>query len=223
MSNRELQTRRPEATFGLCIALMFLVGAVTAAVVAGGWATGVVLVVVLAVTALTCRSALRPLKRRRYWTLVASLVLLGGLALDQQRDVTLWLGHADHGCRVHLSTAGLCLGLQMAARSTVILTAMGVFTRRASVGDMAALLGRLGASELGFVLGLAVNLLPVVQQTSANTLAAMRLRGGFRRHRLRALRLLLVTILVNVLRYGDDVVCAAQARAFQGARPHEPG
>ena len=54
----------------------------------------------------------------------------------------------------------------------------------------------------------------------------MRLRGGFRRHRLRALRLLLVTILVNALRYGDDVVCAAEARAFQGARlsarPLEP-
>ena len=122
---------------------------------------------------------------------------------------------------VHLSSAGLWLGLQMAARATVILTAMGVFTRRASVGGMTALLSRMGASELGFVLGLAINLLPVVQQTSANTLAAMRLRGGFRHHRLRALRLLLVTILVNVLRYGDDVICAAEARAFQGARPSE--
>ena len=42
----------------------------------------------------------------------------------------------------------------------------------------------------------------------------MRLRGGFRRHLLRALRRIEVTILVNCLRYGDDVVCAAGARAF---------
>lgn len=198
------------AVFGLYGAVLFLVGAVTAAVVSRGWATGVVLAVVLVVTALGCPAALRPLMSRRYWTLIASLVLLGGMALDEQRDVVLW--------RVALSSTGLWLGLQMAARATVILTAMGVFTRRVSVGELATLLGRLGAGELGFVLGLAVNLLPVVQQTSANALAAMRLRGGFRRRRLRALRLLLVTILVNALRYGDDVIGAAEARAFQGAR-----
>ncbi len=200
---------------GLYGALLFLVGAVTAAVVARGWATALVLGAALAVAALSCPAALRSLLRRRTWVLVASFVLLGGLALDGQRDLAVGA--------VALSSAGLGLGLQMAARATVILVAMGVFTRQASVSDMAALLERLGVGELGFVLGLALNLLPVIQQTASNTLAAMRLRGGFRRHRLRALRLLLVTLLVNALRYGDDVVCAAEARGFQGARPSESG
>lgn len=197
---------REEKGFGLRGALLFLVGAVTAAVVARGWGTAVVLAAVLGITTLFCPAALRRLLSRRYWILVVSLVLLGGLALDEQRDITWW--------RVTLSSAGLCLGVQMAARATVILLVMDVFTRLASVGEMTAALSRLGAGELGFVLGLAVNLLPVVQRTSTNTLAAMRLRGGFRRHRLRSLRLLLVTILVNALRYGDDVVCAAEARGF---------
>lgn len=196
---------------GLYGALLFLVGAVTAAVVARGWATAAVLGTALAVAALGCPAALGVLLRRRTWVLVASFVLLGGLALDEQRDLVV-------AGVVSLSSVGLGLGLQMAARATVILIAMGVFTRRASVSDLAALLARLGAGELGFVLGLALNLLPVIQQTASNTLAAMRLRGGFRRHRLRALRLLLVTLLVNALRYGDDVVCAAEARGFQGSR-----
>lgn len=196
---------------GLYGALLFLVGAVTAAVVARGWVTAIVLGATLAVAALICPTALRSLLRRRHWVLVASLLLLGGLALDEQHDLTIG--------GVALSSAGLGLGLQMAARATVILTAMSVFTRQASVSDLAALLARLGAGELGFVLGLALNLLPVIQQTASNTLAAMRLRGGFRRRRWRALRLLLVTLLVNALRYGDDVVCAAEARGFQGARP----
>jgi len=193
---------------GLYGALLFLVGAVTAAVVVQGWATAAVLGAALAIAIWICPAALRSLLRRRTWVLVASFVLLGGLALDEQRDVVVGI--------VALSSAGLGLGLQMAARATVILIAMGVFTRRTSVSDLTALLARLGAGELGFVLGLALNLLPVIQQTAANTLAAMRLRGGFRRHRLRALRLLLVTLLVNALRYGDDVVCAAEARGFQG-------
>lgn len=194
-------------------AVLFLVGAITAAAVARGWASGVVLAVVLGGAAFCFPAALRPLKRRRYWIMVASLVLLGGLALDEQRDVAVG--------GIALSSAGLQLGLQMAARATVILTAMGVFTRLVSVGEMTRLLGQLGAGELGFILGLATNLLPVVQKSSANTLTAMRLRGGFRHRRLRALRLLLVTILVNTLRYGDDVVCAAEARGFQGTRPSE--
>lgn len=200
---------------GLYGALLFLVGAVTAAVVARGWATAAVLGAALVVAALICPAALRAPLRRRYWVLVASLLLLGGLALGEQRDLVVG--------GVALSSAGLGLGLQMAARATVILLAMGVFTRQASVSDLAAPLARLGAGELGFVLGLALNLLPVIQQTAANALAAMRLRGGFRRHRWRALRLLLVTLLVNALRYGDDVVCAAEARGFQGARPSETG
>ncbi len=195
---------------GLYGALLFLVGAVTAAIVARGWATAAVLGTALAFAALGCPAALGVLLRRRTWVLVVSFVLLGGLALDEQRDVVVGV--------VSLSSVGLGLGLQMAARATVILIAMGVFTRQASVSDLAALLARLGAGELGFVLGLALNLLPVIQQTASNTLAAMRLRGGFRRRRLRALRLLLVTLLVNALRYGDDVVCAAEARGFQGSR-----
>lgn len=192
-------------------ALLFLAGAVTAAVMARGWATAAVLGATLAIALWSCPTALRSLLKRRYWVLVASLLLLGGLALDEQRDLVVGA--------VTLSSAGLGLGLQMAARATTILVVMGVFTRRVSVSDLTALLARLGAGELGFVLGLALNLLPIIQQTIGNTLAAMRLRGGFRRHRWRTLRLLLVTLLVNALRYGDDVVCAAEARGFQGAHP----
>ena len=49
----------------------------------------------------------------------------------------------------------------------------------------------------------------------------MRLRGGFRRERLRALRMLMVTIVANALRRGDEVTEAAEARAFRPDGPRQ--
>lgn len=57
-------------------------------------------------------------------------------------------------------------------------------------------------------------MLPAVQDTATATYHALCLRGGFRRERLRAVRLLLITIVVNSLRHADDIVSAAEARAF---------
>ena len=57
-------------------------------------------------------------------------------------------------------------------------------------------------------------MLPTIQDTVTNAYQALRLRGGFRRQRRQALRLLLVTVVVNSLRHADDVVSAAEARAF---------
>ncbi len=78
---------------------------------------------------------------------------------------------------------------------------------------------RLGVTEIGFLLGIAVNLVPLIQRTASSALVAMQLRGGFRRKRLEAVKRLVVTILVNTLRHSEDIVCAAEARAFGGAPP----
>jgi ABC-type taurine transport system ATPase subunit len=73
---------------------------------------------------------------------------------------------------------------------------------------------RVSFSGLGFALGVALNMLPIVQRTAASTLAALRLRGGFRRNRLVAAWQLILVIITNSLRYGEEIVCAAEARAY---------
>ncbi len=198
-------------TLSIYGSLLFLISAVGGVILVRG-VRGVLIFLAVMVVALCCYpAALHRLWRWRFWLLTfPSLIIMGGLALGEKYD--LFIGP------LAFSTQGFLLGLQMTVRAITILMAMSIFSRLTSVGDLAALLSGWGMGELGFVLGLAVNLLPVVRRISANTLTAMRLRGGFRRHRLRALRLVLVTILVNVLRYGDEMVCAAETRAFNNTR-----
>jgi energy-coupling factor transporter transmembrane protein EcfT len=65
----------------------------------------------------------------------------------------------------------------------------------------------------------ALNLGPVLRDTVEAAYHTLRLRGGFRRP-IQAAQLFLVTVIANGLRYGDDVVQAASARAFDpAARP----
>jgi energy-coupling factor transporter transmembrane protein EcfT len=72
---------------------------------------------------------------------------------------------------------------------------------------------------LGFALGVALNLGPVLRDTVEAAYHTLRLRGGFHRP-IEAARLFLVTVIANGVRYGDDVVQAASARAFDpGAVP----
>jgi energy-coupling factor transporter transmembrane protein EcfT len=66
---------------------------------------------------------------------------------------------------------------------------------------------------LGFALGLAMNLFTMLQEMATVTFQTIKLRGGLRRP-LVALRLFMVTLLSNTIRYGDQVVNAASVRAF---------
>jgi hypothetical protein len=77
----------------------------------------------------------------------------------------------------------------------------------------------LGLRGLGFAQGVALNLGPVLRDTVEAAYHTLRLRGGSRRP-VQAAQFFLVTVIANGVRYGDDVVQAASARAFDpAARP----
>jgi energy-coupling factor transporter transmembrane protein EcfT len=105
----------------------------------------------------------------------------------------------------------------MALRALTIVVAVAGFTSSVSVSNLAGLMERWGLKGLGFATGVAFNMLPIVRTTATNAYQAIRLRGGFRRRRFRTLGLLLVTVISNSLRQAEDVVAAAEARAYS---PH---
>lgn len=115
--------------------------------------------------------------------------------------------------------AGFLLGLQMALRAGTVLVAAHLFASAVSVAELTALLEGLGTRGLGFAVGVAFNLLPTVQEMARTTYHAMRLRGAFRRPGPRVARLFLVTLVVGALHHADEIVAAAEARAFD---PEEP-
>ncbi|MBP7570424.1 MAG: hypothetical protein KBA95_10240 [Acidobacteria bacterium] len=172
------------------------------------WALALALVLALACH----RPAFRALRAGYAWIMLALLLV-----------PALFLG-GEPACGagpLRLSLPGLALGAEMSARALAILLAAAGFAATVPVVAVAGLLDRFGLPGLGFALGIAVNMLPVLQETTATTWRAFRQRGGFRRRRLRSVRLILVTLVAEALRKAEDVVAAAHARGFGAAR-HPP-
>jgi len=161
---------------------------------------------VLLFALLTGSDGLRPLRRPRFWTLILSALALGPLVLGEKDLAWGWL---------HLSRAGFWMGLWMALRALCLTVAFSVALSALSVSEMARLFETVGLKGLGFALGVALNLLPILQENATAAYHTLRLRGGFRRRPWQALKLFLITVIANALRHSDDVVNAAAARAFE--------
>jgi energy-coupling factor transporter transmembrane protein EcfT len=146
------------------------------------------------------------LASRRLWLFMGVLVL----------SMTWFWGFGDGTQGTNYE--GLWMGLAMALRAVMIIVAVAGFAASVSVSELAGLMEKSGLKGLGFATGVAFNMLPIVRATATNAYQAVRLRGGFRRHRIRSLGLLLITVMTNSLRQAEDIVTAAEARAFSTHR-----
>jgi energy-coupling factor transporter transmembrane protein EcfT len=127
----------------------------------------------------------------------------------------IFLGEVDRSILgVGYSSEGLLAGLQIALRFIVVLIALNGFTGSVEISAIAGLLERVGLQGLGFSMGVALNLLPSLQQSSINAWHSLWMRGGLRRQRWRGLRLLVFSIVSNALRRAEEIALAAEARAF---------
>ena len=165
------------------------------AVVAFGWFNG--------------GSGLRALARRRFWVFILSILALSPLILGEADVRYGWL---------RFSRTGLETGLWMALRAATLTLAFSVSLGSLTVTQMMHLFESIGLRGLGFALGVALNIGPVLRDVIEAAYHTIRLRGGFRRPISNA-PLFLVTMIANSLRYGDDVVVAASARGFDPGGP----
>lgn len=184
------------AIFAWMIGAVMLVSGGTAAITAG---------VCLAVAVAIYPGTLPRLLRWR-WLIWLLLLVLPTVFLLGERD-SVWMG-------VRYSQEGLAAGVQITARFVVVLIAVQSFTSAVDVATLAGLLERFGLRGLGFSLGVAMNLLPSLQESAQHAWYALRMRGGLRKQRWRGLQLLIMTIVTNALRRADEVALAAEARAF---------
>ena len=171
----------------------------------------VVLAVLLLAGAVAFRSTLRRLLRWRWVVFFAVLVLPNAL----------WNGEVDSNLAgLSYSRIGLETGLMMALRAGIMLTAVTWFAASVDITEVAGMLERVGLRGLGFSMGVAVNLLPSLQQSFNNAWNTLRMRGGIGRFKLRAIRLLLITVFANALRRAEEITLVAEVRAFspEGSR-----
>jgi energy-coupling factor transporter transmembrane protein EcfT len=191
------------AIFGWMLAMVML---------ASGGMTAVAALICLGVTVGVYPGAFRRVFRLR-WLIWMLLLVLPTLFFLGERD-SLFMG-------IHYSSEGLQAGLQIMARYIVVLVAVQGFTSAVDITTVAGLLERFGLRGLGFSLGIAINLLPSLQESATHAWHALRMRGGLRRQRWRGMQLLVITIITNALRRAQDISLAAEARAFspEKARP----
>lgn len=193
--------------------LVFFLAALNIAILAREAKLVLVLAATLLFTALFHSRALKLLARWQLWCFILVTLVLSPFVIGE-KDITLW--------GVGLSQEGFWAGVWMTLRAFTIALAAGVFAGAVSVSQMAQLFERMRLKGLGFALGVATNVLPTVYETMETSYQAVRLRGGFRRARLRTLRSLLVAIIAGSLRRGDDIVSAAEARAFDPTTSQGP-
>jgi energy-coupling factor transporter transmembrane protein EcfT len=169
-------------------------------------------VVCLGVAVLVYPLSLRRLLRAR-WLVLLALLALPPVFLLGETDASI-LG-------VAVSSEGLLAALQIALRLIVVVVVVDGFTAAVDIAALAGLLERFGLQGLGFSMGVALNLMPALQQSASNAWHSLRMRGGLRRHWWRGLRLLMVTVVSNALRRAEEIALAAEARAFspECARP----
>jgi energy-coupling factor transporter transmembrane protein EcfT len=158
------------------------------------------------------REGLSPLRRVRFWIFTLTAVAIGPFLTRESGLAGEGVGSGSVGTPA-LFGAGLWMGLGMAARALALTLSFSVGLSTLSLSDVMAMFDRLGMRGLGFALGVAMNLLSTLQEMAAVTFQTIIIRGGLRRP-VAALRLFLVTLLSNTMRYGDQVVNAASVRAF---------
>ena len=144
---------------------------------------------------------------RPRWIVLLSLMALPSLFLPGPVAVRV-------GDLFALSEDGLWMALRTLLRAFVILVAVDGLTRKVEVSQIAAIFERSGFKGLGFALGVALNLLPILRDTTTITWQSLRMRGGLRRKPLRGLRYFFVTVISSALRRAADIALAAEARAY---------
>lgn len=102
----------------------------------------------------------------------------------------------------------------IAAKALTLLAVCDAFSSAVSVRDLTNLFSFLGFSQFGFVFGIAFNSLPVVKRAFDNAWISLKLKGGIRGNPGRAFHYLALNLIVNLLKYSEDIASAAKIKRF---------
>jgi len=203
LPSRALLRLRAAASGG-DVAVVCFAFSLAAGVLCRGVALAAALAVCLTLATLVYPAGLLVLTRRRTWVL---LVLLIASSTVVGPDPAWTLGPFG------VSLQGALAGAGMVMRALIIIVAVMGLVSTVPIDRIGGVLEHAGLHGLGFAVGVAFNLLPLIERSLVTSWHAMRLRAGLRRP-FTAMRLLLVAAVTSSLRCADEVVLAAEARAF---------
>jgi len=99
-------------------------------------------------------------------------------------------------------------------KTSLLLLATQIFATRISVAQITLLSEQAGLRGFGFIIGVALHLLPTLHRHASTSRNAMHLRGAFNKNRLRAEYLWFVVLMKWMLRQADTICVAARTKGF---------
>jgi len=170
-------------------------------------------------------TALLVFDRRQVSALLNKWLWLG-LALAVVLPIWLIGTPGDDTQHAGRGTAALTAGVTMAARVLTTLAVLLLIGGCIAPATISRFVGRFVGRELGLACAIGMNLLPAVLEILRRTTLALRLRGGFRRHRLANLKRLVTAVGVQTVRLTEDVaealLLAQPARQQTGEPQGDP-
>lgn len=106
----------------------------------------------------------------------------------------------------------LIYAADVAMKGVMILLVIQIFATRISVSVLTHFTEKLGIKGFGFVLGVALHLLPALHRHARTSRRAMAIRGAFRKNRLQAEYRWVLAIMKWMLRQGDLICVSARIR-----------
>jgi len=142
------------------------------------------------------RFAVKELGNMKFWIFVFIILIFIPVTIGE-KDASFSL--------IKYSSKNLLLGIQMTLRSICIYTGVVLITRNISIKRITHFLERMGFSESIYVLPIGLNVVPIVRKNFFQIVTIFRLRGGFRRNRIRNLYKFLLALLINTIKMSEEL------------------
>jgi len=142
------------------------------------------------------RRAYKELGNPKFWLFIFTIVVVIPISLGE-KDSTLFI--------IKYSSENLMLGIQMTLRSLCIYMGIILITRNISISRISNFLKSSGSSEFLYVLPIGLNTIPIVRRNFFQIVTVFKLRGGFRKDRLKNLYKFLLALLINTIKMSEEI------------------
>lgn len=142
------------------------------------------------------RKGLKDLGRIKFWLFIFLIVMVLTFFLNPDKPLI---------SRIKYSPENLDIALKMTLRAISIYMGVILFTRNVSIEELLFILKKSGFKEFSTALPIALNVVPLLRRNTIQSITAFKIRGGFKRNRIKNLFRLMTTIFVNTVHTAEEL------------------
>ena len=142
------------------------------------------------------KKALFQLGSYKFWILILTLFFVMTILLNPKDGIFLSIPY---------SATNLEIAVKMFFRAFSIYIGIILFTRNVSIEELVLLMRKMKLKEFSTAFPIALNIVPLIRKNILQILTAFRIRGGFRRNRVKNFLKLLLTVFINTIHTAEEL------------------